>query len=48
MLDSEVTAWRFIRMETMIATHAEEEDGTSKSFEFSNAQLYQVHCDKVQ
>ena len=34
MLDSEVTASRFIRMETMIAAHTEEENGTSESFEF--------------
>ena len=36
MLDSEVTASRFI-METMIVAHAQEENETSESFEFSNA-----------
>ena len=29
MLDSEVTELRYIRMETMIAAHAEEENRTS-------------------
>ena len=37
MLDSEVTASRIIRIKTMMAEHAEEENGTGGGFEFMDA-----------